>query len=180
VMVYGLTRLNKQYEAETRELEHDVRAAAEAPVHRRHTVLLLVDSLDRATARGIQYARSLMPDELRAVHAATDLDAAEKLADEWVRLGLSRFPLEIVDCPDRRIDRCIAETVAAAMADEEMEVTVLVPRREYRRFWHRFLHDHTAEQIAKAVTLVRHANVTFVPYQLGLGAQATPEVEARA
>ena len=170
VMVYGLTRLNKQYEAEAHELEHDTKAAAEAPVLRRHTVLLLVGVLDRATARGIQYARSLQPDELRAVHAATDLDAAERLTDEWVRLGLTRFPLEIVDCPDRRIDRCVAETVAAALADGTTEVTVLVPRREYRRVWHRFLHDHTAEEIAKAVTQMQHANVTFIPYQLGVPA----------
>ncbi len=42
VMVYGLTRLNKQYEAEAHELERDARAAAEAPVFHRHTVLLLV------------------------------------------------------------------------------------------------------------------------------------------
>src|SRR3954452_23486977 len=51
VMVYGLTRLNKQYEAEAHELERDARAAAEAPVFHRHTVLLLVDSLDRAAAK---------------------------------------------------------------------------------------------------------------------------------
>jgi amino acid transporter len=170
VMVYGLTRLNKQYESEAKELEHDTKAAAEAPVFRRHTVLLLVGTLDRATARGIQYARSLHPDELRAVHAATDLEAADHLADEWVRLGLTRFPLEIVDCPDRRIDRCMAETVAAALADGHTEVTVLVPRLEHKRSWHRLLHDHTGREIAKAITPLQHANLTFVPYQLGVDA----------
>jgi hypothetical protein len=46
-------------------------------------------------------------------------------------------------------------------------VSVLVPRREYRRFWHRLLHDHTAEQIARAVAQIPHASVTFIPYQLG-------------
>ncbi len=81
-MVYGLTRLNKQYEAEAHELERDARAAAEAPVFHRHTVLLLVANLDRAAAKGIQYARSLTPDELRAVHVAVDLHAADELMDE--------------------------------------------------------------------------------------------------
>jgi amino acid transporter len=167
VMVYGLTRLNKQYEAEAHELEHDAKAAAEAPVFRRHTVILLVDQLDRAAARAIQYARSLNPDDMRAVHVAVDVDAAERLMDDWVRLGLSRFPLEIVDCPDRRIVRSVIEVVAEALADGQTEVTVLVPRREYRRHWHRLLHDHTAESIAKGITQIKHANVTFVPYQLG-------------
>jgi amino acid transporter len=167
VMVYGLTRLNRQYESETKELAADVRAAAEAPVFHRHTVLLLVDELDRSAAKGIQYARSLSPDELRAVHVAIDLDKAEHLMNEWLRLGLTRFPLELVDCPDRRIVRSVLEVVCEAMADGRTEVTVLVTRRQYRRFWHRLLHDQTGEAIAKALARVQHANVTFVPYQLG-------------
>jgi amino acid transporter len=166
VMVYGLTRLNKQYEAEATELEGDAKAAAEAPVLRRHVVLVLVDRLDRSTARAMQYARTLAPDDLRAVHVAYDLDRAEELAAEWRRLGLSRFPLELVDCPDRRIARAVLEVVAEAL-DGQTEVTVLVPRREYRRFWHRLLHDRTGDAIARAVSQLPHANVTFVPYHLG-------------
>jgi hypothetical protein len=166
-MVYGLTRLNRQYKSEAKELAADVRAAAEAPVFRRHTVLLLVDELDKSAAKGIQYARSLSPDEVRAVHVAVDLQKAEQLMNEWLRLGLTRFPLELVDCPDRRIVRAVLEVVYEAMADGRTEVTVLIPRRQYRRFWHRLLHDHTSEAIAKALSRVPHANVTFVPYQLG-------------
>jgi amino acid transporter len=167
IMVYGLTRLNRQYESESKELANDVRTAAEAPVFHRHTVLLLVDELDRATAKGIQYARSLSPDEVRAVHVAIDSEKAERLMNDWLRLGLTRFPLELVDCPDRRIVRSVLEVVYEAMADGRTEVTVLVPRLEYRRFWHRLLHDRTGESIAKALARVQHANVTFVPYQLG-------------
>jgi Amino acid permease len=167
IMVYGLTRLNKQYESEKDELERDTRAAAEAPVFHRHVVLLMVGQLDRAAAKGVQYARSLSPDELRAVHIAVDVQAAEHLMDEWLRLGLSRFPLELVDCPDRRIVRSVTEVVREALVDGRTEVTVLVPRREYRRFWHRLLHDRTGEAIAKGLARVDHANVTFVPYQLG-------------
>ncbi|MBV8980574.1 MAG: APC family permease [Acidimicrobiia bacterium] len=166
VMVYGLTRLNKQYESEASELEGDAKAAAEAPILRRHVVLVLVDRLDRSTARAMQYGRTLTPDELRAVHVAYDADKAEQLAQEWRRLGLSRFPLELVDCPDRRITRGVLEVVAEAL-DGQTEVTVLVPRREYTRFWHRLLHDRTADSIARAVSQLPHANVTFVPYHLG-------------
>ncbi len=174
VMVYALTRLNKQYEAEAKELAADVRAAAEAPVFHRHTVLLLVDELDRSAAKGIQYARSLTPDEVRAVHAATDLEKAERLMNDWLRLGLSRFPLELVDCPDRRIVRSVLEVVCEAMADGRTEVTVLVPRRHYRRFWHRLLHDRTSDAIAKALARMPHANVTFVPYHLGSEPELVP------
>ena len=167
VMVAVLVRLNRQYEAESAELEKDARAAAEAPILRRHVVLVLVDRLDLSAARAIQYARTLTPDELRAVHVADHLELAEELAEEWRRLGLSRLPLELVDCPDRRISRAVLEVVAEALGDGQTEVSVLVPRREYRRAWHRLLHDRTSDSIARAIARLPHANVTFVPYHLG-------------
>src|SRR4051812_7617736 len=167
ILVALLTRLNKQYESEAAELEEDAPKAAEAPVLRRHVVLVMIERLDLASARAIQYARTLMPDELRAVHFAVDLDAADRLAGEWMRLGLSRLPLELVDCPDRRIARAALETVAEAAVDGETEVSVLIPRRQYRRFWHRLLHDRTADTIARVVSQLPHSNVTFVPYHLG-------------
>jgi hypothetical protein len=115
-MVMLLVRLNKQYESEARELESEAKAACEAPILRRHVVLVFVNRLDQSTARAIQYARALMPDEMRAVHIAIDRKAADGLADEWTRLGLARVPLELVDCPDRRIARTALESVAAELA----------------------------------------------------------------
>ncbi|PZS24215.1 MAG: DNA-binding protein [Acidimicrobiales bacterium] len=172
VMVALLVRLNRQYEAETEELEEDARDAAEAPILRRHVVLVLVNNLDRSAARAMQYARSLTPDDLRAVHVAYDEHHAEHLAADWRRLGLSRFPLELVDCPDRRITRSVLEVVAEASADGNTEVTVLIPRLEHRRAWHKLLHDRTSDAIARTVSRLPHANVTFVPYHLtGRGRQ---------
>jgi len=179
VMVVLLVRLNRQYESETAELSYEARAAMEAPILRRHSVLVLVDKLDQSTARAIQYARALMPEELRAVHAAIDPDRADLLSDEWQRLGLVRVPLEIVHCPDRRIDRAVLEVAADELSDGRTEVSVLIPRREYRRFWHRFLHDRTSDDIAKAVARLPHANVTFVPYHFG-STEVPPEFLAQA
>ncbi len=167
ILVFLLVRLNRQYEAEAQELEHEARAAAAAPVLRRHVVLVAVDKLDNSAARAIQYARALVPDELRAVHAAVDMQAADELAQEWTRLGLSRVPLEIVECADRRITRSVAEIVAQELADGDTEVSVLVPQRQYRRRWHQLLHDSTSKRIVEALSGLPHANVTIVPYQLG-------------
>jgi amino acid transporter len=164
VMVALLVRLNRQYESEKAELERDAQAAAEEPILRRHVVLVLVESLDRSTARAIQYARTLLPDELRAVHIVHDPQQAEELTEEWSRLALSRLSLELIDCPDRRIPQCVAEVVARETASGDTEVSVLVPRRHYLRFWHSLLHDRTAESISRAVSRLPHANVTFVPY----------------
>jgi len=169
VMVAGLVRLNRQYDAEAHELERGAPKAAEAPILRRHEVLVLVDRLDVAAARALQYARTLMPDGLRAVHFDLDPVSTEDLAEAWTRLGLSRFPLEILECPDRRIGRATAELVVDAL-DGETEVSVLLPRRRYTRFWHGLLHDRTASAIAEALAPLPHCNVTIVPYHLGMEA----------
>ncbi len=171
VMVAGLVRLNRQYEAETEELESDAPAAAAAPILRRHHVLVLVDSLDVASARAIQYARTLTPDELRALHFDLDPDKTHYLREEWTRLGLTRLPLDVVECPDRRITRATAEVVAGELAGGDTEVSVLIPRRRYRRMWHQLLHDRTAESIAGALSGLAHCNVTIVPYVLGSGSK---------
>jgi amino acid transporter len=174
-----LLRLNRQYTQEETELEHEAELAATAPILRRHVVLVLIDRLDRSTARAIQYARTLTPDELRAVHIAADELKAEALADEWRRLGLSRISLELVDCPDRRITRCTVNLVDSLLADGQTEVSVLIPRRIYRRAWHRLLHDRTADAIAEALAPLPHANVTVVPYHLGGGREPVAPPQAR-
>ena len=167
ILVFLLVRLNHQYESEKDELGEGATAAVTEPVLRRHAVLVLLDHLDRSAARAVQYARTLRPDELRAVHIAADPDKARELMEEWQELPLARFPLEVVSCPDRRIARAALEVVAEETADGRTEVTVLLPRREYREFWHRFLHDRTSDSIARALSVLPHANVTFVPYHLG-------------
>jgi amino acid transporter len=174
VMVFGLVRLNRQYEGELEELAEDAPQLAEASILRRHAVIVLIDHLDVAAARAIQYARTLTPDDLRAVHFDLDPIKTEDLAAAWRNLGFSRLPLDIVECPDRRIPNSAAEVVATALADGETEVTVLVPRREYTHIWHRMLHDRTANSIAQALSALPHCNLTIVPYHLGRRRAADP------
>jgi amino acid transporter len=176
VVVLILLRLNRQYERERVALETDVPTAATAPILRRHVVLVFVDRLDLAAARAIQYARTLTPDELRAVHFVVDDDAGERLADEWRRLGLARVRLELVATPDRRLAHAAVEHVAHELSDGETEVSVLLPDRKYNGLWHRILHDRTADAIQTEVSKLPHANVTTVPFHF----DAWLDEEARA
>jgi len=180
IMVVLLLRLNGQYEVEAVELEHEVPAAATAPIMRRHVVLVFVDRLDAATARTIQYARSLTPDELRAVHFVIDDAHAAVLAESWRNLGLQRVSLELVACPDRRLTRAAVECVARELSDRETEVSVLLPERKYKGIWHRVLHDRTGEAIQEQVSKLAHANVTTVPFHFGSKAEAQLPVASYA
>jgi len=101
------------------------------------------------------------------VHFAVDLQRANELRQAWVDLGLARVALDVIDCPDRRLSRAAVQLVADTLSDGDTEVTVLLPRTEHYRVWHRLLHDRTADAIADALADFPHANVTFVPYHLG-------------
>src|SRR6185437_16352492 len=104
LLVYALVNMNREYRAEDAVLEEGAAAeACEAKVLRRHVVMVLVDRIDLATARAIQYARALTPDDLHAVHFNIDQKRAERLIARWQQLGLARLPLGVIDCPDRRL-----------------------------------------------------------------------------
>jgi hypothetical protein len=164
--VFALLRLHRQYADEAAQLEEGVTAAVEAPVLGRHVVIVLVDRLDLATARALQYARTLHPDELTAVHFALDNRVSATLESEWSRLGLTRLPLDVIECPDRRLARATLELAAETVADSETELTMLLPRRGFAAGWHRLLHDGTADRIAAGVGQLAHVTATVVPFQL--------------
>lgn len=165
-MYLGLLHLHRQYERDEDTLIAGVDALVQAPVLRRHMVVVFVDRLDLATARAIQYARSLAPDDLRAIHFNLDSQAAVSLVDSWGALGIGRFPLDIVECRDRRLDRAALEFVADVVADGSTECTVLLPRRISTSRISRILHDRSADKIAAALTVVPHVAATIIPLNL--------------
>jgi amino acid transporter len=167
LMVVFLVRLARQYEREAHQLEVNVPAAVKAPIMRRLAVLVFIDRLDLAAARALQFGRSLNPDDLRAVHFVVDHQRADELAESWREHGLASIGLELVDCPDRRLTRAAMTTVAHALADGQTEVCVVLPDRRYGGFWHRILHDQTAEALARDISRLEHVTVTTVPFHLG-------------
>jgi amino acid transporter len=168
LLMWVLIRTHRQYVEEAAVLgDGAAEAAVEAKPLPRNVAFVLVDGLDLATARAIQYARTLSVDDLRAVHFVIDSTRAQAIADRWVRLGLSRLPLELIDCPDRRVVRATVEMVAEAASDGRTEVTVLMPRRSYGFGLGRVLHASTGEQIATAISRIDHVNATIVPFDVG-------------
>ncbi|MDA8263009.1 MAG: amino acid permease [Actinomycetota bacterium] len=168
-LVFLFIRLNRRYVAEEAELEQGVVTACEAPVLRKHKVILFVENLDLATARAIQYARTLTPDEIRAVHIEIDVKQARVLEQEWTRLGVHHLDLEVVECADRRIRRAALDVVAEAALPGDSEVTVLLPRRVYPGFMQRILHDRTADAMAKVLSQLPHVNATIIPFEVAIG-----------
>ena len=78
----------------------------------------------------------------------------------------SGVPLELADCPDRRLAHATARLVATLAAVPDTHVTVVLPRRSYPPLAGRLLHDHTADRIARVVSRIPGAAATIVPFDV--------------
>src|SRR4029077_7783003 len=105
----GWTRVNRRSGRESEFVENmGGRKAPDPPNYTRRTVLVLVDEFNLATIAALRYARGLRPTALRAVHFVIDQEHANELRDAWLRADRG-IPLDLVDCPDRRLPRAAAE-----------------------------------------------------------------------
>ena len=170
ILVFILIRLNREYRAEDQVLEgigyrRAAGIAPRQPNYTRRVVLVFVDSMDLATLAALRYARSLRPTSLRAVHFFIDSAKAEKLREQWVRLGQD-VPFEMIDTPDRRLVHAAQEFVQREAEQPGTQVTVVLPRRGFSPLIGRMLHDRTADKIAAAVSRIPNAAAVVIPFDV--------------
>jgi hypothetical protein len=166
LLVMGLLRLRRQYTREQKALEvkqHQERATSIA----RHDVTVLVDNVDIATVGAIRYARSLKPRNLSAVHFVIDDRRAEEIQKAWAASdALDDVTLELIDCPDRRLANAALDYSIRMTEKQDVELTLLLPRRAYSGFLGRLLHDQTAEEIAAPISQLPRVVATIVPFDV--------------
>ncbi len=160
-----LLRLHREYVAEEKILEAAV-SQPRAALAAHQVVIVLVDSIDLATLRTLNYARSFKAAKLRVVHFMLDGQHAQDLEAKWSSTSATGTSLEIIDCPDRRLIRSVMELALEEAADPRAQVSVLLPRRVYSPLLGRILHDHTADKIADALSSVPRVAATIVPYNV--------------
>ncbi len=166
LMVYLLIQLNNRYRMEAEVLENiGGRKAPDPPNYTRRTVLVLVDEFNLATIAALRYARGLRPTGLRAVHFVIDTDRAKELRDAWLRADRG-IPLDLIDCPDRRVPRAAGELVTKEAGEPGTHVTVVLPRRSYPALLGRLLHDQTADKIARVVSRIPRSAATIIPFDV--------------
>jgi len=165
-LVYAFLRLRKQYTREKEALNITVQSSRATSITR-HDVTVLIDNFDLATIGAIRYARSLNPRNLSAVHFVIDDRKAESLSKEWAKNeACSDVPLELIDCPDRRLPNAAVDYAIRTTADSSVELTLLLPRRSYSKVLGWLLHDQTAEDIARPISQLERVVATIVPFDV--------------
>jgi amino acid transporter len=166
ILVYGLIRLNQQYSAEASVLEMSRTERPELAKYARLRVFVFVDSVDLAEVEALRYGKGLHADELLAVHFVVDADHSDQLQERW-RHFEHDTRLRVIDCPDRHLSRAAQELVLQVKKEHpDSKVTVLLPRRTYSALLGRFLHDRTADKMARAVSRIQGATAIIVPYDV--------------
>ena len=173
LMYVGLLRLHRQYTTEDETLRARADRVSETVPLRRNRVYVLLDRYDLAAARALQYARSLNPAELRAIHFDLDPKVTKDLEAAWADIGPRNLQLEVIECPDRRIERAALELAVEATLQADAECTIVLPRRSFPTRLERLLHDRTADSIAEAVTMVPRTSATVIPFRLDLARRRT-------
>jgi amino acid transporter len=161
-----MLKFNNRYAQEGQALllsSKDSRATSIA----RHDVTVLVDRIDIATVGAVRYARSLNPRNLNAVHFVIDDLRAAELSKAWSdNPAFDDVALQLIDCPDRRLANSVVDYATAITASNNVELTLLLPRRAYSKFLGRLLHDQTAETIARPISQLPRVVATIIPFDV--------------
>jgi general stress protein CsbA len=166
ILVTAFLRLRSQYTEEQKALNVNIQSSR-ATSMTRHDVTVLIDNFDLATIGAIRYARSLKPRNLSAVHFVIDDLKAEALSAEWAKNeACADVPLELIDCPDRRLANAAVDYAIRATAENDVELTLLLPRRSYSKILGWLLHDQTAEDIARPISQLERVVATIVPFDV--------------
>jgi amino acid transporter len=166
LLVMAFFKFRRQYIKEKGALNITIQSSKATSITR-HDVTVLIDNFDLATIGAIRYARSLNPRNLSAVHFVIDDRRAEMLSKQWAKNEACRdVPLELIDCPDRRLANAAVDYAIRATAGNDVELTLLLPRRSYSKILGWLLHDQTAEDIARPISQLERVVATIVPFDV--------------
>jgi hypothetical protein len=133
----------------------------------RHTFVVLVHNVHRGVIEAINYAKSLRPDHVLALHISDDQDDHERIHAEWARFGFD-VPLEIVDSPYREL----VEPVEPPQEDVERRfgsdrTTVLIPEFVIGvKRLSNLLHGQSGLALKLALLERPHTVVTSIPFHV--------------
>lgn len=143
-----------------RETVHEARSTGG------HLVVLLVAGVDRRILPAVRFLSRLPDTDLRAVHMSVDAETSQRLALDWMDVGLSWLPLHIHDPGAGTLEESVRQLLER-QTDPGRPVTVVVPELELGRWWSPLLHRRNARRIARQLQPLRTVTTVIVPFSLG-------------
>ena len=141
--------------------EHFYAASAGRP----QTVIVPIESIDRAVLLTIAYARTLSPNAV-AIHVTDEREQAEPLREQW-EASIPDMRLIIVESPYRSlVEPIVAYIEQLDRAQPNHMVTVVLAEFVPKHFWERMLHNQLSLRLKKALANRPNTVLVDVPYHL--------------
>lgn len=133
-----------------------------------HTVLVLVGRVHRGVVEALQYAKSLRPDHLAAVHVYDEEEERRRLENQWTEFGFD-IPLEIVHSPYRELTPAVERYLDdLGQRRRDGTITIVIPEFVTGRLISptQLLHNQSAAALKLALLFRKNTVVTSVPYHV--------------
>jgi len=161
LFVFAFLRTHRHYfyvrqQLSLREIE------PERPI--RHTAIVPVSAINRATIYALRYAKSIAH-EVEAVHIAIDPHRAELIREQWKTWG-GTVPLRILESQYRSVIRPLVDHIDDLMHGRRRNemVTVVLPEFVTAHWWEGLFHNQSAFLIKGALLFRPGVVVTSVPF----------------
>ena len=158
--------IRRHYDTVGQALRIDPEALPVPPAH--HTFVVLVGRVHRGTVEAIQYATSLHPDHITALHIAEEEGEHEAIHAQWSEFGF-QVPLEIIDSPYRELVEPVERYLD--QLDERWHddrITVVIPEFVVGlKSITNVLHGQSALSLKLALLDRPNTIVTSVPFHVG-------------
>jgi hypothetical protein len=159
ILVAILVRVNRTYEAEERELLEGLQQISRDPAPP-HAAIVIVDAVDSKTLHALQYAFTVQPGRVEAMHVVSGSGQAEALRAEWSARGLPGH-LILASCPDGDRRSCLVEHVRG-VASQGRDVTVVVPGPARLGWWERARRGQSWTGVVEAFRVMDNVSVVVV------------------
>ena len=130
----------------------------------RHTAIVPVSAVNRATIYALRYAKSIAH-EVEAVHIAIDPKRSELIREQWKTWG-GTVPLRVLDSPYRSIVGPLVDHIDDLMHGRRRNemVTVVLPEFVTAHWWEGLFHNQSALLLKGALLFRPGVVVTSVPF----------------
>ncbi|OFW55343.1 MAG: hypothetical protein A2V75_07650 [Actinobacteria bacterium RBG_16_70_17] len=130
--------------------------------------IVLVSEVTAPTLRAVQYACTICPDTVRALHVEIEPEQRARVEAAWAQHQVE-IPLEVVPSPYRDLTATVLEYLdrAARRAGPETMLNVIIPEFVVSSTMGKLLHNQSALWIRGALYADTRVAVTSVPWVLG-------------
>ncbi|RRD51131.1 APC family permease [Arachnia propionica] len=172
----AMLKVHQHYNQVREELALD--AGTDRILPSRVHAVVLVQHINRPTAKAIAYAKASRATTLTGVTIAVDNEETRDVVAAWDEEDFG-IPLRVIASPYREITQPFLRFVSELRSENPRDVVaVYIPDYVVGRWWERVLHNQSSRLIRDRLHVMKGVMVISVPYQLSSSLRR-PENQAR-